>query len=197
MFLLAIAQAQGDFRVKFDIRTDRDEGREGTLRSFVIHAHDKWAPLGAAHFKELVEAKYYDDTRFFRVIPDFMVQFGISGDPEVAAEWKDKTIKDEPKKMTNKPGRVTFAKTDSPDSRTTQLFINTADNARLDKMGFAPFGEVEGDGMEVINQIYNCGEKPHQGNIHRRGNKYLDKIFPKLSVIVKATILDSTHGGEL
>merc|ERR1712083_677160 len=89
----------------------------------------------------------------------------------------------------NKPGYVTFAKTGAPNSRTTQLFINYVDNSRLDSMGFAPFGEVEGDGMSVVKQIYNCGEKPNQGQIQSSGNAYLDKSFPDLSKIKKATLL--------
>merc|ERR1712183_613655 len=135
---------------------------------------------------------FYDDTRFFRVLPTFMVQFGINGDPKVSSEWRSKTIKDEKVKESNKPGYVTFAKTGAPNSRTTQLFINYVDNARLDGMGFAPFGEVEGNGMEVVKKIYNCGEKPNQGEIQSKGNKYLDKKFPELSKIVKASVLPNT-----
>merc|ERR1712167_558145 len=110
----------------------------------------------------------------FRVIPTFMVQFGISGDPTISV------------KRSNKPGTVTFAKTGAPNSRTTQIFINYVDNARLDGMGFAPFGEIEGDGMTVAKKIHNCGEKPNQGRIQSEGNKYLDKEFPKLSKVIKA-----------
>ena len=94
---------------------------EGT---FIIKVHEDWAPIGAARFKELVAAKFYDDTRFFRVIPTFMVQFGLSGDPSVNSHWRAKTIKDEPVKETNRPGTISFAKTGAPNSRTTQLFIN-------------------------------------------------------------------------
>jgi len=128
-----------------------------------LKVHGDWAPIGAARFKELVEAEFYHDTRFFRVIPSFMVQFGLSGDPAKNAHWRAKTIKDEPVKMSNKPGYITFAKTGAPNSRTTQLFINYVDNARLDGMGFAPFGEVEGDGMAVVKRIFDCGERPNQG----------------------------------
>ena len=97
--------------------------------------------------------------------------------------------------MTNKPGYVTFAKTGAPNSRSTQLFINYADNGRLDGMGFAPFGEIEGDGMAVVKQIYNCGEKPQQGRIQGEGNSYLDSAFPNLSKIVSAAIVED--GEEL
>ena len=155
-----------------------------------VKVNSAWAPIGAARFKELVEAKFYDDTRFFRVIPSFMVQFGLSGDPATNAKWRSKGIMDEPVKESNKPGYITFAKTGAPNSRTTQLFINYVDNARLDGMGFAPFGEVEGNGMDVVRRIYNCGESPNQGQIQAQGNSYLDKSFPSLSKIVSATVIE-------
>ena len=176
--------ARADFRVKFDVITTKGE------QSFTVLVHEEWAPIGAARFKEAVLDGFYDDTRFFRVIPSFMVQFGLSGDPATSSKWRSMTIKDEPVKVSNKPGYITFAKTGAPNSRTTQLFINYVDNARLDGMGFAPFGEVEGDGMDVVKQIYNCGEKPNQGSIQSQGNSYLDKSFPELSKIVKATLID-------
>merc|ERR1712228_913714 len=149
--------------------------------------------IGAAHFRKLVEKKHYDDVRFFRVIPSFMVQFGISGDPKVSAVASKDTIMDEKVIQSNKPGYVTFAKTGAPNSRSTQLFINYVDNARLDGMGFAPFGEVEGDGMKVVRTIHNIGEKPNQGQIQSQGNAYLDKSFPKLTQIKKARILDGNE----
>jgi len=183
LILAFVALAQADFRVKFDVVTTEGE------QSFTILVHEDWAPIGAARFKEAVEAGFYDDIRFFRVIPSFMVQFGLSGDPAKNTEWRAKTIQDEPVLKSNKPGYVTFAKTGAPNSRTTQLFINNVDNARLDGMGFAPFGEVEGDGMEVVKKIYNCGEKPNQGKIQSEGNAYLDKSFPELSKVVKATLV--------
>jgi len=169
--------------VQFDVETTAGEG------SFTVLVHEDWAPIGAARFKELVTSGFYDDVRFFRVLPTFMVQFGLSGDPALNSEWRAKTIKDEPVKVSNKPGYITFAKTGAPNSRTSQLFINYVDNARLDGMGFAPFGEVEGDGMSVVKKIYNCGEKPNQGQIQSSGNEYLDKNFPELSKILKATLL--------
>merc|ERR1712196_103173 len=159
--------------------------------SFVIKVHEDWAPIGAAHFKKLVQNKHYDDVRFFRVIPSFMVQFGISGDPEVSKVASKDTINDEKVIKSNLPGYVTFAKTGAPNSRSTQIFINYADNARLDGMGFAPFGIVEGDGMKVVKKIHNCGESPQQGKIQSEGNKYLDKAFPKLSKVIKARIIDA------
>jgi len=176
--------ARADFRVKFDVLTTKGE------QSFTVLVHEEWAPIGAARFKEAVTDGFYDDTRFFRVIPSFMVQFGLSGDPATSSKWRSMTIQDEPVKVSNKPGYVTFAKTGAPNSRTTQLFINNVDNGRLDGMGFAPFGEIEGDGMDVVKQIYNCGEKPNQGSIQSQGNSYLDQSFPELSKIVKASVLD-------
>ena len=144
-----LGTASADFRAKFDVTTT--SGAE----SFTILVHESWAPLGAARFKELVKSGFYDDTRFFRVIPGFMAQFGLSGSPQLNTEWRSKTITDDPVKVSNKPGYITFAKTGAPNSRTTQLFINYEDNSRLDSMGFAPFGEVEGDGMAVMKRVFN------------------------------------------
>ena len=101
--------------MKFDVESTA--GAE----SFTLLVHEDWAPIGAARFKELVEANFYDDTRFFRVIPSFMVQFGLSGNPATGAEWRAKTMKDEGVKRSNKPGYITFAKSGAPNSRTTQL----------------------------------------------------------------------------
>eukprot|EP00429_Kryptoperidinium_foliaceum_P082491 CAMPEP_0176214864 /NCGR_PEP_ID=MMETSP0121_2-20121125/16388_1 /TAXON_ID=160619 /ORGANISM="Kryptoperidinium foliaceum, Strain CCMP 1326" /LENGTH=203 /DNA_ID=CAMNT_0017553959 /DNA_START=1 /DNA_END=612 /DNA_ORIENTATION=+ len=182
--LLQHVCASATFRVQFDVVTTQGPG------SFVIKVDESWAPAGAARFKELVEAKFYDDTRFFRVIPTFMVQFGISGDPKISAAWESKTIKDDAVKMSNKVGFVTFAMTGEPNSRTTQLFINYVDNARLDEMGFAPFGEVEANGMDVVRQIFDCGESPDQQRIETEGNSYLDKDFGgRLSKIVATKVL--------
>ena len=177
--------AAADFTVQFDVITTDGPG------SFQVLVHEDWAPIGANRFRDLVEEKFYDDTRFFRVIPTFMVQFGLSGDAGTNSHWRAKTINDEPVKVSNKPGYITFAKTGAPNSRTTQLFINYVDNGRLDGMGFAPFGEVEGNGMEIVKQIFNCGEQPNQGSIQQQGNSYLDKSFPKLSKIVRVVELSS------
>jgi len=172
-----------DFRVKFEVET------LAGLGTFVIKVHEDWAPIGAAHFKKLVDKKHYDDTRFHRVIPNFMVQFGISGDPKVSKVASKDTIMDEKPIQKNKLGYVTFAKTVAPNSRSTQILINYLNNRKLDVLGFAPFGEVEGDGMEVVKTIYNIGEKPDQGQIQSQGNAYLDKKFPKISKCLKAYII--------
>ena len=181
--------AAADFTVQFDVITTDGPG------SFQVLVHEDWAPIGANRFRDLVEEKFYDDTRFFRVIPSFMVQFGLSGDPAKSAEWRSLTINDEPVKESNKPGYITFAKTGAPNSRTTQLFINYVDNARLDGMGFAPFGKVLGDGMKVVEDIFNIGEKPNQGKIQSDGNKYLNAEFPQLSFIKSARVVTEFNGG--
>jgi len=163
--------------------------------SFTVEVNEEWAPIGAARFKELVEKEFYDDVRFFRVIPGFMAQFGLSGTPSESALWRNKPIKDEPVVESNQKGYITFAKTGAPDSRTTQLFINYGDNARLDGMGFAPFGKVLGDGMKVVEDIFNIGEKPNQGKIQSDGNKYLNAEFPQLSYIKSARVVTEFNGG--
>ena len=131
------------YRVKFDVSVPSGDA------SFVMDVNPQWAPIGAARFKELVESKFFDGCRFFRVIPGFMAQIGLNGDPAVSAEWRTKTIADEPVLKSNLRGYVSFAKTGAPNSRTTQFFINYGDNSRLDGMGFAPIGVIEGNGAPV------------------------------------------------
>jgi peptidyl-prolyl cis-trans isomerase A (cyclophilin A) len=171
------------FQVKF----------ETTRGDFVVEVERDWAPQGAARFHELVTNGYYDDQRFFRVLKGFVVQFGIHGDPATAAAWRSKKIDDDPVKSSNVPGAVTFA-TAGPGTRTTQVFINSGDNAQLDRMGFAPFGRVT-QGMDVVDKLYSGygegaprGQGPEQGRIQGEGNAYLDRDFPKLDRIVKASI---------
>jgi peptidyl-prolyl cis-trans isomerase A (cyclophilin A) len=153
----------------------------------VIEVHRDWAPMGVDHFLALVKAGYYDGDRFFRVVPGFVVQFGLNGDPAVTAKWKDMPLQDDPVTQSNTMGTVTYA-TAGPNTRTTQLFINLGDNQRLDSMGFAPFGRVI-SGMDVIQNIYaGYGEKPDQGLIEMQGNAYLQSQFPRLDYILKASI---------
>src|SRR5476651_2678822 len=155
---------------------------------FVIEVHRDWAPLGADRFYNLVKNGYYDDVRFFRVVPDFMVQFGINGTPGVQNVWSDANIKDDPSKQSNALGYVTFAQTSAPNSRSTQIFVNFKDNSFLDSQRFAPFGEVL-SGMDAVDKINaEYGEKPNQGNITSQGNVYLKASFPKLDYVKKATI---------
>ncbi|MBV9507230.1 MAG: peptidylprolyl isomerase [Acidobacteriia bacterium] len=153
----------------------------------VIEVHRDWAPVGADHFYTLIKSGYYDGDRFFRVVPGFVVQFGLSGDPAVTAKWKDMNLQDDPVKQSNTAGTVTYA-TAGPNTRTTQLFINLADNARLDAMGFAPFGKII-SGMEAVQMISNeYGERPEQNLIEAQGNSYLQSQFPRLDYIKKAAI---------
>jgi len=160
----------------YKVRFDTSKG------PFVVEVHRDWAPNGADRFYELVTSGFYDEGRFFRVVPGFMVQWGISRDPKIAAEWRDKNIQDDPVTQSNVRGFISFA-TRGPNTRTTQLFINFGDNARLDSMGFAPFGKVI-EGMEIVDQIYSVyGETPQQQLIETQGNAYLKEQFPQLDYI--------------
>ncbi|MFL6796880.1 MAG: peptidylprolyl isomerase [Xanthobacteraceae bacterium] len=161
--------------------------------AIIIQVTRDWAPNGADRFYNLVKSGFYDDTRFFRVISGFMVQFGINGDPQVAAAWRNATIKDDPVKQRNQRGFVSFA-TSGPNSRTTQVFINFGDNGGLDGQGFSPFGEVT-TGMNVVDALYSGygeggprGRGPDQGRIQREGNAYLTRDFANLDYVKKATI---------
>lgn len=167
---------------------------ETSKGDIVLEVHPEWAPLGAAQFQEAVKDGVYDDARFFRVIENFMVQFGIPGDPAKATKWRDKRIKDDAAKQSNTRGMVTYAMA-GPNTRTTQLFINFGNNSFLDKQGFSPFAKVI-EGMDVVDSLYNgygegapSGNGPNQGTIQSQGNTYLNKSFPKLDYIKKATIL--------
>jgi peptidyl-prolyl cis-trans isomerase A (cyclophilin A) len=138
----------------------------------------------------------YDDSRFFRAITGFMVQFGIPGDPKVAAKWVEASISDDPPAgNSNTRGYVSFAKTNSPNSRTTQVFINYGENVMLNNMNFTPFGKVV-DGMDVVSTLYKGygegapgGIGPSQDRIQSEGNAYLDAEFPKLDRIFSAEIV--------
>lgn len=166
----------------FNVRLKTSKG------DIVIEVHPDWAPQGAKRFRTLVESDFYDGCRFFRVLPGFMAQFGINGDPEVQKLWRDNNIPDDPRKKSNTRGMVTFAKSSLPNSRSTQVFINYGDNSRLDSDGFAPFGKVI-EGMDVADRINSKhGEKPSQAKIQSEGNAYLNREFPDLDYIETATI---------
>jgi peptidyl-prolyl cis-trans isomerase A (cyclophilin A) len=178
------AAAPATYKVKFDT----------SAGVFVVEVTREWAPHGADRFYNLVKNGFYDDCRFFRVIQGFMVQFGINGDPAVSTAWRAARIAVDPVKQSNKRGYITYAMGASPDTRTTQVFINFADNGSLDRMGFAPFGQVV-SGMDVVDKIYSGygegaprGSGPDQGRIQAEGNAFLEKSFPKLDYIKSATI---------
>ena len=165
-----------------------------TKGPIVIEVHRDWAPKGADRFYELVKEGYYEDVAFFRVIAGFMAQVGISGKPELNVQWRARPIQDDSVKASNTRGTVTFA-TSGPNSRTTQFFINFADNSRLDSMGFAPFGKVKD--MAPVDAIYDGygegaprGRGPSQGRIQSEGNAYLRESFPKLDYIKSAKIIE-------
>jgi cyclophilin family peptidyl-prolyl cis-trans isomerase len=173
------------FRAKF----------ETTKGEFVIEAHREWAPHGCDRFYNLVRAGFFDDSRFFRVRAGFIAQFGIAGDPRIAQLWRNETIPDDPVRQTNVRGTVAYAMT-GPNARTTQLFINLADNAKLDAQGFAPIGKVV-SGMEVVDQLYSgyaedAGGGMREGKqekIFAEGNGGLDRDFPRLDKIMRAVLV--------
>ncbi|MEX0590616.1 MAG: peptidylprolyl isomerase [Xanthobacteraceae bacterium] len=165
---------------------------ETSKGAFVIQVNRDWAPNGADRFYNLVKNGYFDDARFFRVMPGFMAQFGINGDPKVNAQWRNARIKDDPVRQSNKRGFVTYA-TSGPDGRTTQVFINFDDNSGLDSEGFSPFGQVT-SGMNVVEALNNeygdgapRGRGPDQMRLQQEGNAYLNKEFPRLDFVKKAT----------
>jgi peptidyl-prolyl cis-trans isomerase A (cyclophilin A) len=162
---------------------------------FVVESQREWAPLGVDRFYNLVKNGYYDGVCFFRVISGFMAQFGIHGDPKVSAAWRQERIQDDPVKQSNKRGYISYAMA-GPNTRTTQLFINFADNSKLDQLGFAPIGRVV-EGMDVVDRLYAGygegapqGKGPNQGRLQTEGNAYLSKDFPQLDCIKKAAIIE-------
>lgn len=176
-------QAPDSFRARF-----------GTTKGdFVIMVHRAWAPRGADRFYNLVRAGFYDGVRFFRVIPGFMAQFGLHGDPAVTAAWQPRVFPDDPVRRTNGRGMVTFA-TAGAGTRTTQVFINYRDNSPLDAGGFAPFGQVV-EGMDVVDKLFGGygegapgGRGPDQYRLNMEGETYLARQFPNLDKINKATV---------
>jgi peptidyl-prolyl cis-trans isomerase A (cyclophilin A) len=163
---------------------------------FTIEVHRTWAPHGADRFFNLVSIGYFQNVAFYRVIDGFMAQFGFHGDPAVNAAWRNARIPVDPVVQSNTRGRVTFAMAGSPDSRTTQLFVNLVDNPYLDGMGFAPIGEIV-EGFETVEALYSGygegaprGGGPSQSQIFRLGNSYLEAGFPKLDYILEATLIE-------
>jgi peptidyl-prolyl cis-trans isomerase A (cyclophilin A) len=177
-------QAPASYKVKFAT----------TKGDFVVEVTRAWSPRGADRFYNLVKHHFYDDASFFRVLPGFVAQFGISASPAVSRAWAKATIPDDPVTQSNLRRTLTFA-TAGPNTRTTQVFINLADNAGLDKMGFSPFGKVI-EGMDVVDKFYSGygegapqGSGPDQGRITNEGKAYLSKDFPLLDRIKTTAIV--------
>jgi len=192
---VAVADDDNEGRlIQFDVANL--DGIEGNTGSFTIKTHPSWAPRGVQRFEELTQSGFWSGCRFFRVLPGFVSQFGINGNPSTQAKWRDKSIADDTVKVSNRRGTVVFA-TSGPNTRTTQIFINTGDrNNFLDKQGFSPFGEVI-SGMDVVDRFYSAygegypqGKGPNQALIQIQGESYLNKNYPKLSFITNAQIIN-------
>jgi peptidyl-prolyl cis-trans isomerase A (cyclophilin A) len=173
---------------------------ETSKGSFAIEVTRAWSPLGADRFYNLVKNGFYDKARFFRVVPNFVVQWGLPADPKIGAAWREARIKDDEVKESNLKGYITFAMA-GPNTRTTQVFLNLRDNARLDGMGFSPFGKVV-EGWELVEQLYSGygegaprGRGPNQGTIMQKGNAYLEADFPELDYI-KSTKVSTAKKSE-
>lgn len=170
---------------KYQVRFDTTRG------AFTVTVTRAWAPLGADRFYNLVKHHFYDGAAFFRVVPGFVVQFGISAYPKVSGAWKKTEIQDDPVTQSNKRGYLSFA-TAGANTRTTQVFINLKDNQRLDSMGFSPFGVVDGQGMNVVEMLYDIygdARAPDQDQLEKQGDPYLKKGWPKLDYIKTATLV--------
>lgn len=169
----------------YDVRFHTTKG------DFTVQVTRAWAPNGADRFYNLVEHHFYDEATLFRVVPKFVVQFGIPANPRYGKIWANANIKDDPVKESNLTGYITYAQTSAPNSRSTQVFINFGDNSRLDSMGFAPFGKVT-EGMKVVESFYGgYADQPTgaQGEITNQGNAFLEKNFPKLDKILTARVV--------
>lgn len=168
---------------------------ETTKGDFVLEVTRALGPRGGDRFYHLVGCGFYDNSRFYRVIAGRFVQFGIAGDPSIAQTWRDARFADDPVRASNVRGTFAFAMT-GPNARTTQIYVNTGDQSRLDAMGFAPFGKVV-EGMDVVDRLYpGYGEHSgggmraaHQGKLFEEGNAYLDREFPQLDKLIRATII--------
>lgn len=185
--LLAPEKATATAPDKFTVKLVTTKG------DMLVDIDRSWAPKGADRFYNLVKIGYFQDVAFFRVIEGFMAQGGIHGHPKVAAAWRNAKIEDDEVKESNKPGYLSFA-TAGPGTRTTQFFVNFGDNARLDGMGFAPFGKLRD--MTVLNELYAgygegapMGRGPDQGLVQRQGNTYLKARFPDLDYIKSAEVV--------
>jgi len=171
----------------FTVKLDTSKG------PVVVELHRDWAPIGVDHFYTLVKTGFYDDVRFHRVARNFVVQFGINGNPQTNHLWSTAELPDDAVKQHNRKGTLTYA-TRGPNTRTTQLFFNLKDNLGLDDQGFAPIGQVS-SGMDIVESFYDSygdmpprGQGPNPGLIETQGNEYLQSRFPRLDYIKKAAI---------
>ena len=170
-----------------------------TRGDFLVTVNRSWAPIGADRFYNLVKHHFYDNASFFRVVPGFVVQFGLSAYPPVSAAWEKANLQDEPVTQSNKRGYLTYAKTSMPNTRSTQIFINLKDNASLDRQGFSPFGFVDAQGMKVVEMLYDqYGDNggPDQDQISKLGKPYIDKGWPKLDSIKTATLVAAPEAAK-
>jgi cyclophilin family peptidyl-prolyl cis-trans isomerase len=161
----------------------------GTNRgTFVVQANRAWAPNGVDRFWQLANDGFFDENRFYRVLPGFIAQFGANDDRKRNTRWEEQKLPADPPREKNARGTVSYAMLD-PGSRTHQLFVNLKDNASLDAQGFAPIGRVV-EGMAVVDSIYDeYGDDPKYHLIATQGNKYLARMFPKLDYIKTAKIV--------
>lgn len=181
---------EGDGRM-IEFTVNNLDGEEGKTGTFTVQTRPDWAPIGAERFEALASISFFENCRIFRVLPGFVAQFGINGDPTIQSKWRSLSLKDDPVKVTNKRGTIVFA-TAGLNTRTTQIFVNLSDrNAFLDKQGFSPLGEVI-EGMDVVDRFYAgygegapSGKGPNQGLIQAKGNSYLESSYPKLSYFSK------------
>ncbi len=189
--LLQPATLNAKAPAEFSVRMNTSKG------PVTIQVTRAWAPLGADRFYNLVRAGFFTDMYFFRVIPNFMAQFGMSSNPEISKAWFQATITDDPVVQSNKRGMVTFAKTGAPNSRSTQFFINFGDNSQLDRQGFAPFGQVV-EGMDVVDQLYSgyAEASNNQDAIRSQGKAFFAANYPKLDKIVTATIIPAASAAS-
>ncbi len=165
-----------------------------TQGSFIVEVRQDWAPKAAERFWKLVNSGFFNDSRFFRVRPDFIAQFGLAADPQETAMWNQSPIDDDPRKESNGKGTISFAQA-GPRSRRTQVFVNLKDNRTLDKDGFVPFGKVN-EGLEVFAKLYAGygewdppGRGPNVARIQTQGNSYLDAQYPRLDKILRAKVV--------
>jgi peptidyl-prolyl cis-trans isomerase A (cyclophilin A) len=176
-----------------------DVAIETTAGTFVVEVRRAWAPIGADRFLELVRQGFFDDSRVFRVRAGYIAQFGVAGDPRVAQAWRDRVMPDDSVRQSNRRGTIAYAMT-GPGTRTTQLYVNLADNVQLDAQGFAPIGRVV-QGMDVVDRLYaGYGESSgggmragKQDSLFLQGNAWLDRAFPRLDHIIRARVVTAAR----